>query len=78
MLKATNQKHIQAIEAWITKKAQDNHSSARYITIREYDASDLDGCVAYEVHWLGLNDIKMQNFYIDTSIDKIVYVTRYV
>ena len=78
MLKATSKVDCDAIKAWVNDTAKSNHYQARYISIREYEECQLDGCVAYEVYWLGSSRISMQNFYVDIKTHEIVHVTRYV
>jgi len=78
MLKATSKVDCDAIRGWINEKAQASHYKARYISIYEYTDCELIGCNKYRVHWLGLSDIKTQNFYLDTMTHEIVHVTRYV
>ena len=67
--------HYTRIEEWI--KEHSRHAQYSYITMRA-TPSKLDGCVAFNVTWLQLEDIKTQVFHFDRATSEIVHVTRYV
>ena len=76
MLKATSKVDRDAIKAYVADKAV--YGTFKYLTIKEYENCELDGCVKYEVYWLGISNLSMQNFYLDAKTHEIVHVTSYV